>query len=205
MRRATTRTKPRTNWKFRLAALVAVLLAVVAETIAQEKKPDAAESNRRIVVSIPDRKLALVEDGQVIKVYKIAVGASATPSPTGEFTVANRINDPTYYAPGKVIGPGAGNPLGTRWIGLSLKGFGIHGTNEPRSIGKAASHGCIRMGKKDAEELFSLVRVGDVVELHGQRTEELAAIFGTPAPVAPKTAQPAATPVAVVATVVGSR
>jgi hypothetical protein len=63
-------------------------------------------------------------------------------------------------------------------MGLSLKGFGIHGTNDPRSIGRKASHGCIRMQNRDVEELFGLVRIGDVVELHNERDEELAGIFG---------------------------
>ncbi|MFB3813044.1 MAG: L,D-transpeptidase [Terriglobales bacterium] len=93
---------------------------------------------------IPDRKLALLEDGQVKKVYPVAVGARRTPSPTGEFKVVNRLVRPTYYCPGQVVPPGAENPLGTRWIGLNQKGYGIHGTNAPKSIGMAASHGCIR-------------------------------------------------------------
>ena len=63
-------------------------------------------------------------------------------------------------------------------MGLSVKGYGIHGTNEPRSIGKAASHGCIRMAKKDLEEMYELVNVGDTVELVGQRNEETAQLFG---------------------------
>ena len=77
-----------------------------------------------------------------------------------------------------VIPPGKANPLGTRWLGLSRKGYGIHGTNQPRSIGWRASHGCIRMRNPDIEELFELVRAGDVVELHTEHTVELAEIFG---------------------------
>jgi L,D-transpeptidase catalytic domain len=62
-------------------------------------------------------------------------------------------------------------------MGLNLKGFGIHGTNVPSSIGKAASHGCVRMAKKDLEELFELVQVGDVVMIRAERDEEIASIF----------------------------
>jgi hypothetical protein len=58
--------------------------------------------------------------------------------------------------------------VGSRWMGLSLKGYGIHGTNEPSSIGKAASHGCIRMAKADLEELYAQVEVGDAVEIHAE-------------------------------------
>ena len=62
-------------------------------------------------------------------------------------------------------------------MGLSVKGYGIHGTNEPKSIGKAASHGCIRMARKDLEEMYEMVSVGDTVELVGQRNEETAQLF----------------------------
>ena len=139
---------------------------------------EAQAVRREIVVSVPDRKLALVEDGVVKAVYPVAVGKETTPSPSGDFKIINRLENPTYYHPGKVIGPGAENPLGTRWIGLNQKGYGIHGTNVPRSIGKAESHGCIRMAKKDLEELFRQVRAGDEVQIHDERTQETVAIFG---------------------------
>jgi lipoprotein-anchoring transpeptidase ErfK/SrfK len=138
----------------------------------------------------------------VVKVYPIAVGAPVSPSPAGEFRVHERITNPTYYAPGKVIGPGKSNPLGTRWIGLGHRGYGIHGTNEPRSIGKNASHGCIRMNKKDVEELFELVHAGDLVVLHAERSTEIAMIFGdAPATPATPSAPAVKTQPAVVATV----
>ncbi|HEY1810017.1 MAG TPA: L,D-transpeptidase, partial [Acidobacteriaceae bacterium] len=138
-------------------------------------------ATRTIVVSLEDRRLALLEDGVVKKVYRIAVGKDATPSPTGTFTIVDRVTNPTYYHAGTVIPPGPGNPVGTRWMGLSAKGYGIHGTNEPRSIGRAASHGCIRMGRHDLEDLFAQVRSGDGVEIVGERDAETAAIFGMPA------------------------
>lgn len=165
----------------RMLGLIGVFLAAGAETWAQGHASAGARSagnvarqvQRRIVISLADRKLVLTEDGRAVKVYEVAVGAAATPSPVGAYVVANRIVAPTYYAPGNVIGPGPDNPLGTRWIGLSLRGFGIHGTNEPRSIGRRASHGCIRMHQRDVEELFERVRVGDAVELHAARTPEV--------------------------------
>ena len=93
--------------------------------------------------------------------------------------IVNRLTDPTYYHKGTVIGPGVANPLGNRWIGLNQKGYGIHGTNVQKSIGKAASHGCIRVGRKDLVDLFARVQVGDVVEIHGDRDELVAKTFGT--------------------------
>lgn len=128
---------------------------------------------RRIIVSLADCRLALVEGDRVVKIYHTAVGAPQSPSPVGTYRIANRISNPTYYTPGKVIPPGPANPLGTRWLGLNLHGYGIHGTNQPQSIGRAASHGCIRLRNEDMEELFRLVRSGDLVEILPERSEEL--------------------------------
>jgi hypothetical protein len=155
----------------------AVLLFLVSlPAVAQSEAP----SGRVLLVSIPDRKLALIEDGEVKKIYTVAVGKDSTPSPTGSFTVKVRVTNPTYYHTGKVVEPGPGNPVGTRWIGLSQKGYGIHGTNAPRSIGKAASHGCIRMKKADLEELFAKVEIGDAVEIRGERDAQIVQVFSSP-------------------------
>ncbi len=160
--------------------LLAILVAASAEIYGED-------AGRRVVISIPDRKIALIEDGRVVKVYPVAIGKSSTPSPQGSFHIASRIQHPTWYQPGKVVGPGPANPLGTRWMGLGYKGYGIHGTNLPLSIGKAASHGCIRMRNRDVEELFALVEIGDPVELVTEVSPELAQAFAaepvTPAPV----------------------
>jgi lipoprotein-anchoring transpeptidase ErfK/SrfK len=114
-----------------------------------------AEPKRFVLVSIPDRKLALLEDGNAVKVYRVAVGSSNSPSPSGEFAIINRITNPTYYHPHVVIPASEDSPIGTRWVGLNHKGYGIHGTNEPRSIGRAASHGCIRMSNRDIAQFQS--------------------------------------------------
>ncbi|PYY12908.1 MAG: L,D-transpeptidase [Acidobacteria bacterium] len=150
-----------------------------AQTQAQCSEPaPLAPRHRKVVVSIPHRKLALIEEGQVKKVYAVAVGAQQSPTPVGKFEVKTRLVKPTYYHPGKVIPAGANNPLGTRWIGLSTRGYGIHGTNVEESIGKAASHGCIRMHRADLEELFAAVEVGDQVEIRAEPDAEVAGIFG---------------------------
>jgi len=164
--------------------LIAVALVATAEALCQERQAapaeaEDAEPQRRIVVSIPDRKLALIEDGRVVKVYPTAVGRATSPTPSGTFTIVQRISNPAWYGPGKVVAPGKNNPLGTRWLGLNRKSYGIHGTNEPHSIGRNASHGCVRMRNRDVEDLFARVAVGDVVELHGEHDAELVQIFGT--------------------------
>ncbi len=141
----------------------------------------AVAHKRQIVISITDRKLALLEDGRLVKTYPIAVGTVGTPSPDGDFMIINHAVDPVYRHGDKEIAPGKDNPLGSRWMGLSLKGYGIHGTNVQSSVGKAASHGCFRMRKKDVEELYTLVHVGDAVTIRRERDAMIAQVFAAPA------------------------
>jgi lipoprotein-anchoring transpeptidase ErfK/SrfK len=143
---------------------------VVAGTLAGTRAEAADTANseavvRRIVVSIPDRKLAVVENNEVVQVFDVAVGAPVSPSPTGTFTIVNRVSNPTYYHSGTVIAPGPRNPIGTRWIGLSQKGYGIHGTDQPSSIGYAKSHGCIRLRNADITRLWHLIGVGTPINV----------------------------------------
>jgi lipoprotein-anchoring transpeptidase ErfK/SrfK len=170
------------RWRARIiiaALTLAVASPAFAQVVAQALKPAEADPFHRVVlVSIPDRKLAVIENGNIIATFPVAVGAAASPSPTGEFQIVNRVANPTYYRPGTVIPSGKGNPVGTRWVGLSRKGYGIHGTNAPRSVGHAASHGCIRLRNRDIEKLFTMVQVGDVVQIRGERDEQVAQIFG---------------------------
>jgi lipoprotein-anchoring transpeptidase ErfK/SrfK len=139
---------------------LAILFAASTEILAEDAP------SRRLIVNIAARKIVLMEDGRVLKMYPVAVGKHSTPSPSGSFRIASRVANPTYSQHGRVVvKPGPSNPVGTRWMGLGYKGYGIHGTNHPESIGHAASHGCIRMRNQDVEELFELVRVGDEVDL----------------------------------------
>ena len=159
--------------------LAAIILVLVNPMVAQTaKSDDGARAPWTVLVSIPDRQLAVLVNGIVVAGFPIAVGADESPSPTGEFTIVNRVSNPTYYHEGVVIPAGKGNPVGTRWLGLSQKGYGIHGTNAPKSIGRAASHGCIRLRNRDMEKLFGMLHVGDVVKIRGERDEQIAEIFG---------------------------
>ena len=174
----------------RLAVVAIATLALAGQAKAQLGTAPASAPQRMIVVSLEDRKLALVEDGQVKKIYSVAVGKPSTPSPEGTFAIERRVANPTYHHDGRTVAPGPGNPVGTRWMGLSIHGYGIHGTNEPHSIGKAASHGCIRMARADLEEFYEMVAVGDTVELVGQRNQQTAQLFGDEQnPAAPAAAQ----------------
>ncbi|MFN0165435.1 MAG: L,D-transpeptidase, partial [Bryobacteraceae bacterium] len=158
---------------------------------ADEERCNEEPPQRRLVVSLADRKLAVLVNGEVTRLYDVAIGANRTPSPTGRFQVINRIPKPTWWGPNGVVPPGKSNPLGSRWMGLSKRGYGIHGTNHPRSIGKAASHGCIRMRNADAEALFEWIETGDVVELVREPDERLARIL-RPRPEEESSAAPAA-------------
>jgi lipoprotein-anchoring transpeptidase ErfK/SrfK len=172
------RTQNKANEGWVLAAVL--VLSGFALGQAKEAANDAksARTRRQIVVSIPDRKLAVLENGMVIRVFPVAVGAAVSPSPVGQFEIVTRLANPTYYHAGVVVPPGSGNPVGPRWIGLNQKGYGIHGTNQPRSIGHAESHGCIRLRNHQIEELYEMVRVGDTVEIRAERDELTAQIFG---------------------------
>ena len=184
-RRFATANLERASNKILQSALIGLVLTLSATVVYAQNSPKPAAVSKphsaSRVVSIPDRKLALMDENPVVKIYAVALGAPASPSPCGEFQITERLENPTYYSPSVVIEPGAGNPLGTRWMGLNIKGFGIHGTNSPDSIGHSASHGCIRLRNRDVEELFARLKVGDRVSVIAERSDEVAQIFG-PAP-----------------------
>ncbi len=154
-----------------------LFLGTVIPSLAQGS-PHETRARRFVLVSIPDRKLAVLENGKVLAYFPVAVGATVSPSPTGEFVIVSRVANPTYYHQGAVMAAGKDSPVGTRWMGLNVKGYGIHGTNTPRSIGHATSHGCIRLRNRDVERLYAMLRVGDGVEIRGERDEEIVQVFG---------------------------
>jgi len=162
------------------AAALILLAAMVPGARGADTRDKSVSAKARVVVSIPDRKLAVVVEGQVQGVFEVSVGGAKSPTPSGTFQITSQVANPTYYHPGVVIPAGRGNPLGPRWIGLSKKGYGIHGTNVPSSIGKGASHGCVRLRNRDIVRLYSMVSVGDIVEIHGDRDDETARLFEPP-------------------------
>jgi lipoprotein-anchoring transpeptidase ErfK/SrfK len=100
----------------------------------------------------------------------VATGQPSYPTPLGEFAIVSKQLNPWWYPPDSdwaaglsPVPPGPGNPLGTRWMGLSVPGVGIHGTPDAASIGYSASHGCVRMRIPDAEWLFEHVSEGTPV------------------------------------------
>lgn len=109
--------------------------------------PDPDTIPYSIRVSTKQRKLTLLKNGEEVKTYPIAVGKMLSATPIGKFVIINKAPNP-------------GGPFGTMWMSLSKKSYGIHGTNNPSSIGKAVSKGCIRMYNKDVEELAKTIPVG---------------------------------------------
>jgi len=114
--------------------------------------------------------LSLYHGMSLWRQFRVATGQSAYPTPAGRFDIVVKWKNPWWYPPPdpwaageKPTPPGPGNPLGTRWMGISSPGVGIHGTPEPGSIGYSVSHGCIRMRITDAEWLFEKVPVGTTV------------------------------------------
>jgi lipoprotein-anchoring transpeptidase ErfK/SrfK len=124
-----------------------------------------------IVVTRGANTLRLYEGRTMVRAFAVATGQSIYPTPAGVWSIANKQRDPWWYPPTydewakglKPVPPGPGNPLGTRWMGLTAPGVGIHGTDADTSIGYSASHGCVRMHVPDAEWLFEHVSVGTPV------------------------------------------
>jgi lipoprotein-anchoring transpeptidase ErfK/SrfK len=125
-----------------------------------------------IVVDRGKCQLYLYEGTRLVKTYTVAVGQPAWPTPVGNFVIISKQVDPTWYPPdsswaagAKPIGPGPADPLQARVMWLSAPAVGIHGTNEPWSVGSHASHGCIRMRVPDVEDLYNRVFVGTPVQI----------------------------------------
>jgi lipoprotein-anchoring transpeptidase ErfK/SrfK len=123
-----------------------------------------------VVIRRGSNHLYLYKGMKPWRTFTVATGQAVYPTPLGRFRIVVKWKDPWWYPPNspwakgaKPIPPGPGNPLGTRWMGISAPGVGIHGTPDPASLGYSASHGCIRMYIPYAEWLFEHVEVGTPV------------------------------------------
>ncbi|MBW4466315.1 MAG: L,D-transpeptidase [Pegethrix bostrychoides GSE-TBD4-15B] len=130
--------------------------------------PEPVEAPVRLVLSRSDRRLYLYRGSQQVRSYPVAVGKSGWETPLGTWAVNNMLEHPSWEHPftGEIVPPGPDNPLGERWIGFWTNGrsyIGFHGTPTRDSIGRAASHGCVRMFNEDIRELYGLVQLGTPV------------------------------------------
>ena len=141
--------------------------------VAPLRKLDAAsvKSEPVLVIHRGSNRLYLFNGTRLLRVFPVATGQAAWPTPLGHFQIVVKQKNPWWFPPtqdswaagAQPVPPGPGNPLGTRWMGLSAPGVGIHGTSEPWSIGHSESHGCIRMQIPAAEWLYNHVRIGTPV------------------------------------------
>ncbi|MDI4643945.1 L,D-transpeptidase [Cohnella hashimotonis] len=106
----------------------------------------------RIIVDLSDRMLYLLQEDTVVNGYPVGIGRMVTQTPTGEYRIVNKQAQP-------------GGPFGAFWMGLSKPHYGIHGTNDPASIGHYVSHGCIRMYNEDVLALSQIVPIGTRVTI----------------------------------------
>ncbi len=123
-----------------------------------------------LVLRLKERQLYVYKGQKAIAHYPVAIGRPSAPTPTGEFRVFEMLKDPSWQNPstGEVESPGEDGSLGTRWIGfahLPNGVIGFHGTPNRASIGRAVSHGCVRMRNEDAESVFQQIVIGTVVNV----------------------------------------
>jgi lipoprotein-anchoring transpeptidase ErfK/SrfK len=123
-----------------------------------------------VVIYRGSNRLHLYNGMRPWRTFGVATGESRYPTPLGRWRIVVKWKNPWWYPPDSdwakdedPIPPGPGNPLGTRWMGLSASAVGIHGTPDAASIGYSVSHGCIRMQIPEAEWLFERVAVGTTV------------------------------------------
>jgi hypothetical protein len=140
----------------------------------RQPEPSSASIGPVIVIKRASNLLTLYDGMRYVRQFHVATGQAIYPTPLGRFQIVVMWKNPWWYPPPdpwaageKPTPPGPGNPLGTRWMGLSAPGVGIHGTPEAGSIGYSLSHGCIRMLIPQAEWLFDHVRVGTTVFIVG--------------------------------------
>lgn len=119
-----------------------------------KKEQKKSANPHKIVVNRNKKTLVVYKNGTPFETYPVAVGKSETPTPKGSYEILEKSKNP-------------GGPYGPRWMGLSVPGghYGIHGTNEPDSIGKAVSKGCIRMNNNDVKNLYKYIQIGTPVEI----------------------------------------
>ncbi|MBD2248032.1 L,D-transpeptidase [Nostoc sp. FACHB-888] len=139
-----------------------------ASPIVKPTVPPASKQHIHLVLKRSMRKVYVYKGDSLQASYPVAVGKPGSETPIGKFKVIEMLKNPDWTHPqtGKLVLPGANNPLGERWIAFWNVGreyIGFHGTPDRISVGKAVSHGCVRMYNKDARELYEMVKLGTPV------------------------------------------
>jgi lipoprotein-anchoring transpeptidase ErfK/SrfK len=156
------------------AAVMDGSVRVVLPTERIEPNVGKDDLGHTIVVDLSDLQLTLYDGVRKVKSYPVAAGSAEYPTPTGEWTVWDKRENPVWINPAPdgwgaslpdMIPGGPSNPLGTRALYLDAPGIRIHGTSASYSIGSYASHGCVRMFMSDVEELYEIVPIGTTVHI----------------------------------------
>ena len=162
--------KLRNGLELRIALATHLRDPIPLEFVIQKPRVVNAKLGSTVVILRDSKRLLFYSKEKLVQRFGIATGQSSYPTPTGDFEITTMQRDPWWNPPpsdwaanSDPVPPGPGNPLGTRWMGISSPYVGIHGTPDAASIGYSASHGCIRMRIEDAEWLFQRVDVGTPV------------------------------------------
>lgn len=140
--------------KLTLRLLALMLCVLIALTPVRQAA--AEEDDVWIRISKKQNLLYVMLNDTPVYVFRVATGRASRPTPEGDFLIVTKVVHP-YYLPKKIAGGASNNPLGTRWMGLSVGNgykYGIHGTHKPYLLGQSVSSGCIRMRNEDVEFLF---------------------------------------------------
>ena len=142
----------------------------------------SAPRGERIEINLSEKVIRVLDGrGQLVGLFHCSIAADRARAPSGDARVSVVAEDPEYTFDPKMwpevkgvdhkltIPPGPRNPVGACWIGLSLPGYGIHGTPTPEMIGKTGSHGCFRLTNWDALRLSRMIQVGTPVRFAGER------------------------------------
>ncbi len=136
-----------------------------SDTIRANSRLKVSAAKYKILVDKSQNLLALLSGEDIFKVYRVSTGENNS-TPAGQFRIINRIKDPVWYNQGAIVpSESPDNILGSRWLGISEPGYGIHGTIEPESVGQQTTKGCVRMFNSDVEELYKIVPVGTEVTI----------------------------------------
>ena len=146
-----------------LAIIYAVIFALVTSPI-WPLGPNPLPGDPYIIVNKQTNELAFFYGEEIKEIHSVATGKSEELTPEGEFTIVVKAKDP-YYRKSDIKGGDPKNPLGTRWIGFNAEDtdgrtYGVHGTNNPDSIGNYVTQGCIRLSNENVENLFGKVPIG---------------------------------------------
>ena len=145
--------------------LIKVSNSLESDVIYANSNLKISKTAYKILIDKSQNLLTLLSDGNIVKAYTVSTGENNS-TPVGTFSIVNRIKDPPWYKGGKVIpSESPDNILGSRWLGFSKEGYGIHGTIDPDSVGRQATEGCIRMLNSDVVELFTIIPVGTEVTI----------------------------------------